>query len=72
MTAPICTDYRAVQSERGYLVLYRSTGDNVCPGCGGRQWEVGRIMAECALCGTAIPLVSPDIPTPNNFEPERN
>ncbi|MEA3388966.1 hypothetical protein [Sphingobium sp. CCH11-B1] len=27
-----------------------------CPACGERQWLVGRIMAECACCETALPI----------------
>ncbi|PZU12255.1 MAG: hypothetical protein DI606_09690 [Sphingobium sp.] len=29
-----------------------------CPACGERQWFVGRIMAECAICETALPINS--------------
>lgn len=54
-------DYRALQADRGYLVLYRETGDNACPACGGSNWIVGRTIAECAFCAAAIPLVSPTI-----------
>jgi hypothetical protein len=53
------TDYRALPAERGFVVLYRQTETNTCPGCGASQWLVGRTMAECALCSTAIPLMSP-------------
>ncbi len=34
--------------------LYRP--GTVCPGCGNQQWEVGRNVAECAVCKTAVPL----------------
>jgi hypothetical protein len=27
-----------------------------CPGCGRTQWFVGRSLAECAFCSTALPL----------------
>ena len=27
-----------------------------CPGCSHRNWHIGRIMAECAFCETALPL----------------
>lgn len=57
------TDYRAVQSERGYLTLYRQTEANHCPGCGHSAWHVGRQTAECAHCATAIPLLSPNPPS---------
>jgi hypothetical protein len=26
-----------------------------CPGCSHSNWLVGRITAECAFCGTALP-----------------
>jgi hypothetical protein len=42
--------------RRAYLV-YRPDATNCCPGCGGQQWLVGRVSAECAGCGTALPLV---------------
>ena len=42
--------------ERGYHVVYREHGVNHCPGCSRTHWYVGRTMAECAFCGTALPL----------------
>ncbi|MFY9350087.1 MAG: hypothetical protein WBL20_14370 [Sphingobium sp.] len=57
------TDYRALPSERGHVILYRPAETNCCPGCGGSHWLVGRTMAECARCATAIPLMSPFIPS---------
>lgn len=27
-----------------------------CPGCDARNWYIGRSSAECARCGTALPL----------------
>lgn len=41
---------------RGYSVHYRSGGENRCPGCAGTHWHVGCASAECAGCGTALPL----------------
>jgi hypothetical protein len=38
-----------------------------CPGCGHSNWLVGRSMAECAICATALPradLVQEALPTP--------
>lgn len=29
---------------------------NHCPECGGSQWHVGRISAECAVCDIPLPL----------------
>jgi hypothetical protein len=41
---------------RGYGIVYRRDEVNFCPGCGRSHWYIGRLMAECAYCGTAIPL----------------
>ena len=41
---------------RGYHVVYREQEVNHCPGCSRTHWYVGRTMAECAFCGTALPL----------------
>jgi hypothetical protein len=41
---------------RGYAVVYREGEPNFCPGCGRSNWYVGRLLAECAYCGTAVPL----------------
>lgn len=41
---------------RGYQVLFHAGETNHCPGCHGTNWLVGRVMAECARCGTALPL----------------
>lgn len=43
-------------TRRGYAVAYRDGETNRCPGCGRQQWYIGRIMAECAFCLTALPL----------------
>jgi hypothetical protein len=48
----------AALADRGYRVLYRPGGSNVCPGCGGTHWHVGRSSAECASCCTALPFVA--------------
>lgn len=47
---------RSGASARGYQVLFHTDGVNHCPGCHGTNWLVGRITAECARCGTALPL----------------
>ena len=44
--------------DRGYHVVYRDHETNHCPGCGRCQWLIGRLMAECAFCATALPLES--------------
>jgi hypothetical protein len=40
----------------GYTVLYHEDAVNHCPGCGKQHWLIGRLMAECAFCETALPL----------------
>ncbi|MFN3389249.1 MAG: hypothetical protein ACK40O_09970 [Allosphingosinicella sp.] len=42
--------------HHGYSPIYRDGEVNHCPGCGQRQWIIGRITAECPFCATAIPL----------------
>jgi hypothetical protein len=42
-------------AQRGYHILYRDNEPNHCPGCGRGHWYVGRLSAECAFCGTALP-----------------
>ncbi len=41
---------------RGYHIAYRDGETNHCPGCGRTHWYIGRVMAECAFCATALPL----------------
>jgi hypothetical protein len=40
------------------MLLYRQNSANACPGCGKSHWLVGRVMAQCAFCETALPLAS--------------
>lgn len=40
----------------GYRIAYRAHEVNHCPGCGKSHWLMGRMTAECAYCGTALPL----------------
>ena len=42
--------------QRGYLVLYHHGEHNRCPCCSRSNWLVGRTVAECAFCETALPL----------------
>ena len=44
------------RTQRGYHIVYRDSETNHCPGCGRSHWHIGRLMAECAFCGTALPL----------------
>ena len=43
-------------AARGYHAVYRENEVNHCPGCGRTHWYLGRMLAECAFCGTALPL----------------
>jgi hypothetical protein len=43
-------------AKRGHHVVYRAEETNRCPGCGRSNWHVGRLTAECAFCGAAVPL----------------
>jgi hypothetical protein len=43
-------------SRRGYHAVYRENEVNHCPGCGRTHWFVGRTLAECGFCATALPL----------------
>ena len=51
-------DFGIRQASSGYRIAYRPHETNHCPGCGKSQWMVGRMTAECACCGTALPLVA--------------
>lgn len=31
-----------------------------CTGCGGRQWHIGRLHADCAFCGNVVALAETD------------
>jgi hypothetical protein len=50
-------DFGIRNALTGYRVAYRLHEANHCPGCGKSQWIIGRVTAECAFCGTALPLV---------------
>lgn len=41
---------------RGFHAQYRGGEVNHCPGCSRTHWIIGRSTAECAFCGTALPL----------------
>jgi uncharacterized protein (DUF983 family) len=40
----------------GPQTLNREGERNDCPECGNSRWLVGRFVAECAVCGTALIL----------------
>jgi hypothetical protein len=41
---------------KGYSPLYHVGETNRCPSCTRQHWIVGRMVAECAFCGMALPL----------------
>jgi hypothetical protein len=43
-------------AARGFHAIYRAGEVNHCPGCGRVHWHIGRMLAECAFCSTAMPL----------------
>ena len=45
-------------ARRGDHVAYRAGQVNHCPACGRSHWIIGRLLAECAFCETALPLES--------------
>jgi hypothetical protein len=47
---------RFAVGARGYMPTYHAHEVNRCPGCGRSHWLVGRLLAECAFCATALPL----------------
>ena len=51
-------DFGIRQAHSGYRVAYRAQEVNHCPGCGQSHWMIGRMTAECAFCGTALPLMA--------------
>ena len=50
------------QFDRGAwsrVPAYRPGSETPCPNCGQSHWLVGRNVAECAGCATALPIVAP-------------
>lgn len=43
-------------ADRGAYAVYHHGETNRCPRCGRSHWQVGRTMAECAFCETALPI----------------
>lgn len=50
-------DLATFHRRRGLHVVYRMDEVNHCPGCGRSHWWLGRLVAECGFCGTALPYV---------------
>lgn len=58
-TRPLAQSLLPLPGPAGALVLtYRPGLPNLCPGCHSTHWLVGRITAECAHCGTALPIAT--------------
>ena len=56
MFTPQSRSGRFDPNVRGYHAVYRENEVNHCPGCGRTHWYLGRVLAECAFCSTALPL----------------
>lgn len=56
MTYSDASTFERIPGAGGYRPVYRENAVNHCPGCGRKQWHVGRFSAECAFCATALPL----------------
>ena len=57
MPTPFHADRPTIDlTRRGYQPIYHENEVNHCPGCGRTHWIIGRILAECHFCGTALPL----------------
>ena len=57
--------------QRGYSIVYHAREVNHCPGCGRTHWYIGRLLAECAFCETALPLENGMVAGGNVFRHER-
>lgn len=53
---PAAASFGIQSAMKRYSFMYHDGGTNHCPGCGHTQWHIGRATAECASCGTALPL----------------
>ncbi|WP_088181798.1 hypothetical protein [Sphingobium sp. Z007] len=50
--SPVETGISAINPQ------YRQGQAMACPDCGGNQWIVGRVVAECGRCETLLPLAA--------------
>lgn len=51
--------YRHAAESGGYRPLHQSGAR--CPSCWSSGWLVGRKSAECARCGTVLPLAPEEV-----------
>lgn len=63
----LSTFWKPGRGGRGFHIAYRSDEPTNCPGCGRSHWHVGRTLAECAFCATAIPLEGEAVSGPGTF-----
>ena len=56
MPTTLASDLAKIPGAASSRPIYREDAVNHCPGCGRKQWLVGRFSAECAFCATALPL----------------
>ena len=54
---PDATPARFNPAARGFHPVYHPGEVNHCPGCGRTHWYIGRLLAECGFCATALPLI---------------
>jgi hypothetical protein len=52
----ISNRFRPAIEGRGFVHIYWQDQVNRCPGCGKSHWHIGRALAECGFCATALPL----------------
>ena len=55
----------------GYRIAYRMHENNHCPSCGQTHWVIGRSVAECAFCNTALPITAGGNSGPGLFRSHR-
>lgn len=56
MFPPVRLSPASLLPSRGYHAVYRLNEVNHCPGCGRTHWMLGRSLAECGFCATALPI----------------
>ena len=56
MLTSIETGVRPMSPPNGAIKRLSGKTPSSLPGCGRTHWHIGRIMAECAFCSTALPL----------------
>lgn len=57
MTDILTPQYIGTLLAGGALAVYILDSSNRCPGCSHSNFNVDRITATCAVCGTVLPLL---------------